>query len=226
MSAPRRFAIPDIHGCARSFQRLVHEVLRLERRDRLYLLGDLIDRGPGSKEVVDEVMRMQEAGFAVHPLRGNHEEMLSNACFDRAMFRIWMLNGGGATLASFGVEDPCEIPERYRTFIERLPTHILLDDVILVHAGLNFQAGDPFSDTEAMLWSRSYEVDRSRIGGRRLVCGHTPQSLEAIRQSLSTDRIMLDNGCVYGPVGGLGTLTALELDSLDLFTQECLDAPR
>jgi serine/threonine protein phosphatase 1 len=225
MTASRRFAIPDIHGCARSFRSLVHEVLRLERQDHLYLLGDMIDRGPASKEVVDEVLRLRAEGFAVHPLRGNHEEMLLNACVDRAMFRVWMLNGGGATLASFGVEDPCELARSYRAFFAQLPTHIILDDFVLVHAGLNFMADDPFSDTEAMLWSRWNEVDRGRIGGRRLVCGHTPQALAAIRQSLGSDRIMLDNGCVYGAVGGLGTLTALELDTLTLHTQQCLDSP-
>ncbi len=225
MAKPRRFVVPDIHGCARTFRRLVHEVLRLERRDTLYLLGDLIDRGPDSKGVVDEVLRLRGEGFNVRPLRGNHEEMLLNACFDRAMFRVWMLNGGNATLTSFGVEDPCELPPSYRAFFALLPTHLVLDDYVLVHAGLNFLADDPFSDHEAMLWSRWNEVDPARIGGRRLVCGHTPRPLVAIRHSLATDRIRLDNGCVYGPAGGLGTLTALELDTLTLITQECLDAP-
>jgi serine/threonine protein phosphatase 1 len=225
MNQPRRLVIPDIHGCDRTFRCLVHEVLRLERRDTLYLLGDLIDRGPGSREVVDEIVRLDREGFGVHPLRGNHEEMLLAACRDRGMFRVWMLNGGSATLASFGVEDPCELSGAYRDFFSRLPTHIILDDYVLVHAGLNFLADDPFSDAEAMLWSRRYEVDRSRIGGRRLICGHTPQGLDAIRKSLATDRIMLDNGCVYGTGGGLGSLTALDLDTLTLFTQERLDTP-
>ena len=222
MGKARRFVIPDIHGCGRTFRHLIQR-LRLSQEDSLYLLGDLIDRGPRSKDVIDIILHLREEGYSVQCVRGNHEEMLLDACRDLGVFRLWMLNGGDATLASFGIEGACEFPAPYLRFFAGLPPYILLDDFVLVHAGLDFSSANPFSNTEAMLWSRSCEVDRARIGGRRVVCGHTPQSVESIRQSLASDRIMLDNGCVYSQAEGLGHLTALELDSLILYVQKNID---
>lgn len=222
---PRRLVIPDIHGCARTFRHLVEEVVRFEPGDTLYLLGDLIDRGPRSKEVLDTVLRLQAAGLAVVPLRGNHEQMLLDAGRDLDDFRLWMINGGGVTLANFGVKDTCDIPLEYREFLASLPYYVELEEFILVHAGLNFLIPDPLRDRAAMLWARQYVVDRELIGGRRLICGHTPQSRTAIRQSLTTDLILLDNGCVYRHHPELGCLTALDLDSMALSFQENIDLP-
>ena len=219
----RRFVIPDIHGCFRTFRSLLADVIRLQKEDNLYLLGDTIDRGPHSREVLDSILRLQSEGYKVNPLRGNHEEMLLTSCRDRSMFHLWMLNGGHATLASFSVEDGCDIPRSYRDFIAGWPTFIKLADFILVHAGLNFRIADPFADTEAMLWSRDTFIDTGRLGGRRLVCGHTPLPLEEIQISLGYDRIMLDNGCVYKGEAGMGCLAALELNSLELYFRENID---
>lgn len=218
----RRFVIPDVHGCARTLRRLVEEVLVLEKADCLYLLGDYIDRGPRSREVLDILMALPEEGYQVYPLRGNHEEMFITARDSDAAFRLWILNGGYATLDSFKVQKIGDIPSRYREFLQGLPYHIPLDDFILVHGGLNFQCADPFADTEAMIWERSSEVDRERIGGRRVICGHTPHSLNVIRKSLAADLIMLDNGCVY-PQPEMGNLTALELDTMTLHIQPNID---
>jgi serine/threonine protein phosphatase 1 len=219
----RRFVIPDIHGCARTFRSLLENVIRLKNSDSIYLLGDAIDRGPASKEVLDEIRRLQMEGYDIHSVLGNHEEMFLQSCHDRTYFRMWILNGGQATLKSFGVEDSCEIPLLYRRFIESFPYYIKLDDFILVHAGLNFNLPDPLADREAMLWSREREVIKDLIGGRRLIGGHTPLGLAEISRSISTDRIMLDNGCVYKGEPGLGNLLALELNSMVLYSQKNID---
>jgi serine/threonine protein phosphatase 1 len=219
----RRYVIPDVHGCALTLQHLVEDIIGLDRTDTLYLLGDYIDRGPRSKEVIDLIQMWMELGFAVTPLMGNHEEMLLNACRDRASFRLWMLNGGYATLASYGVEGACDIPISTRHLLANLPRYLSLNDVVLVHAGLNFDLNDPFSDREAMLWARPGESGHVKLGGRKLVCGHTPKTRNAIEASLVTDLITLDNGCVYAGVPGLGNLAALELNSLTLSFQENID---
>jgi len=219
----RRFAIPDIHGCAHTFAALLHEVLRIETSDTVYLLGDYTDRGPRSKEVIDHIFELQSRGFSVYPIRGNHDDMLLRACGNRDFFRIWMLNGGGATLASFGVDDPCELPISYRRFFEALPFYLELEDFILVHAGLNFLADDPFSDKEAMLWSRPQEVRNDVIGQKKVITGHTPVSREAIKKSISSGLIPLDNGCVYATEKQFGTLCALDLDTLSLYFQNNID---
>lgn len=222
-SPPRRFVIPDIHGCSRTLSRLLTDVIRLEKRDELYLLGDYIDRGPRSKEVLDIIMKLKEEGYAVRPLRGNHEEMLLGASGDWSLFRLWVMNGGNATLDSFGAKSSTDIPAPYRRFIEALPYVIVLDDYVLVHASLNFQNPDPLADTMTMLWSRSTDIRKDLIGGRKVIGGHTPQKLDAIRKTLTTDRIMLDNGCVYTERKGMGRLVALELNSMTLYLQENID---
>ncbi len=220
---PRRFVIPDIHGCARTFRRLLQEVIVVRRTDTVYLLGDTIDRGPASKEVIDAITSLKAQGYGIHPLRGNHEEMFLKACRDRNHFYMWMQYGGRETLNSFAVEDPCEVPLSYRQFLGSFPYFIELEEFILVHGGLNFKIPDPLLDWDAMLWSRDNEVVKELIGGRRVICGHTPVKQDEIRLSLATDHIWLDNGCVYKGEAGLGALAALELNSMSLLFQENID---
>ncbi len=219
----RRFVIGDIHGCGRTLRALLDDVIRLQPVDQLYLLGDYIDRGPRSAETLDTIMGLIEKGFKVNALRGNHEEMLldsKNSAFDRD---LWLMNGGHATLDSFGADCPDMIPPRYLRFLEKLRYYIILDDFILVHACLNFDTQDPFADRKAMLWSRNCTVDEARTGNRRLICGHTPVHREIVEESLRSSRILLDNGCVFRGFPGLGALAALELDSMTLYFQENID---
>lgn len=219
----RTFVIGDIHGCAATLRRLVEEKLRPFPADHIYLLGDLIDRGPDSKGVLDYIFELQERGLHLESIRGNHEEMFLHAADDPRNFWLWGANGGLATLASFRADSPGDIPLRYRNFLAALPLYILLDDFVLVHAGLNFELSDPFADTEAMLWTRSPSVDRIRIGGRRLICGHTTTPRDLVEVSLAGDKIMLDNGCVFPAGPGLGCLAALEIESMTLSMQPNID---
>jgi serine/threonine protein phosphatase 1 len=156
-------------------------------------------------------------------VRGNHEEMLRNCAHDHHYLGMWAANGGLETLASFEADGPGDIPHRYREYLAALPHYILLDDFVIVHAGLNFEPADPFSDTTAMLWTRSSYVDRTRIGGRRLICGHTPVSRAQLEASLGSNKLMIDNGCVFGGLPETGSLAALELGSMDIYFQPNLD---
>lgn len=220
---PRRFVIADIHGCARTFRRLVTEVIGFGGNDELYLLGDMIDRGPDSKGVLDLILELRAKGFRVESVRGNHEEMCLHAGDSFEDMVLWMANGGQATLASFDADGPGNIPREYRLLLASLPYYIILDDFVLVHGSLNFWRSDPFADTEAMLWQRDCIVDSSRIGGRRLIAGHTPVTREQLEASLKGDRIMLDNGCVFPVKPGIGSLAALELNSMRVWYQENID---
>lgn len=220
----RRFVIGDIHGCAATLRRMVEVVIGLTRDDRLYLLGDLIDRGPDTKGVLDFIFELKGKGVAVSAVRGNHEDMFLLSCDKRSAAALWGLNGGWATLESFDAAGPTDIPSPYRLYLQGLPYYLMLEEFIIVHAGLNFEVPNPFSDTESMLWTRSPLVDLDRTGGRRLICGHTPVSRSAIEESLQADKIMLDNGCVFGPRAGMGSLAALELNSLTLLFQENIDS--
>lgn len=219
----RRFVIGDIHGCAATLRRLVDETLRPAPEDSIYLLGDLIDRGPDSKGVLDFIFELRERGLSVSSVRGNHEEMCLQAGDDHYNLELWAANGGQAALESFQADGPGDIPHRYRDFLASLPLYILLDDFVIIHAGLNFDTPNPFEDTSAMLWTRSPVVNRQRIGGRRLICGHTPVSRTRLETSLDSDKIMLDNGCVFVGRPGMGCLAVLELGSMTVQYQENID---
>ena len=218
----RRFVIPDVHGCLQTLHKLIEDVIRLERMDTVYLLGDLIDRGPDSKGVIDYILTLREKGFRPVALRGNHEQMLIDACHDQNSYCTWKLNGGAATLESFDVNIPDKIPMKYRRFFESLPFYIELPEIILVHASINCAAEDPFSDHDAMLWRRSSPLDNSRLGGRKMISGHTPCSRSDIIESLSSEHITLDNGCVYTDRNGLGSLSVIELGTMKVsFLENC-----
>ena len=72
----RLFAIGDIHGCFDSFRKLVEDKIKISNRDKLVLPGDYIDRGKQSKDVIDYIIELQQRGFDIIPLTGNHESML------------------------------------------------------------------------------------------------------------------------------------------------------
>lgn len=221
--SPRSFVIGDVHGCAATLRHLVDEQLQVTVGDRIYLLGDLVDRGPDSKGVLDFIFELRERGLSVVSVRGNHEQMLLESSGLHPQLGLWIANGGFPTLESFQADGAGDIPSRYRDFLDSFPHYILLDDFVIVHAGLNFDCPDPFSDTDFMLWSRSPFVDPRRIGGRRLICGHTPVTRSQLEASLGSSRIMLDNGCVFTELPGMGHLAALELGSLTLHFQENID---
>lgn len=215
----RRFVIGDIHGCIATLEALLWQQLRIRPEDELYFLGDYIDRGPESKAVVDLLLTLQQQGYQVTCLRGNHEQLLLDAYASEDALLLWLLNGAATTLRSFRIRHPRELPEHYRAFFAALPYFVVLEEFVLVHAGLNFRLPDPFADRHAMLWDRSEDADPARLGGRRLIVGHTPLPLPALRRTLTRNKIFLDGGCVYGRASGLGYLCALELKSFELFVQ-------
>jgi serine/threonine protein phosphatase 1 len=220
---PRTFVISDIHGCAATLRRLVDDIIRPLPADSIYLLGDLIDRGPDSKGVLDFIFELLGRGLSVRSVRGNHEEMCLQASDDRYYLGMWIANGGLAALESFRANGPGDIPHCYHEFMASLPHYILLDAFVIVHAGLNFDPPNPFDDTSAMLWTRSPVVDQMRIGGRRLICGHTPVSQSRLEASLDCSKIMLDNGCVYIGRPEMGCLAALELENMTVHYQDNID---
>jgi len=216
-----RYAISDIHGCANTFRHLVNEVIQLKSTDELFLLGDYIDRGADSKGVIDFIQELQKSGIQVRTLSGNHEAMMLDAREDPEYFNHWMLNGGKQTLASFGVKSIRDIPQSYWLFLLHLEYYIELEDYLLVHAGFNFKAEDPFTDTHSMLWIRNFPVDKEFLGNRKIVHGHTPTPMQKIAQSVKSKAqvINIDGGCVYtSRMSGLGYLTALNLDTLEFYS--------
>lgn len=217
----RRFAIGDIHGCSRTLRAMMAEMIRPEPHDIIYLLGDYIDRGPDSKEVLDYLMDLFMGDCDLRPLRGNHEQMLLDAIEDSKTFAIWKANGGYATLKEFGISHPRDLPQRYLDFLNIMPLMHLMDDYVLVHAGLDFRKDNPIAETSSydLLWARDYRVNPVKLEGRTLVTGHSRTQLFAIHDSLQSCHINLDNGCFSKGELGEGALVALNLDTRELLVQ-------
>ncbi len=223
----RRIALTDIHGCRATFEQMLWEVIELKKADQLYILGDYIDRGPDSKGVFDVIMGLQEEGYHVNCIKGNHEDLMLRARFEPSVLNNWLRNGGDATLMSFGVDRVEDVPERYIKFCEELPLYLILDDFVLVHAGLNAKGAktfeDFFKDEFGLMWIRYWygDLNPALLGGRKVIHGHTPTSSSVIKLSLRQDMpIDIDAGCVYSKPG-LGHLCAYLMD-----THEVVFLPR
>ena len=220
------YVIADIHGGSRTFKTLL-ERIQLRHDDRLYLLGDYVDRGPDSKGVLDTISRLIVSGYDVRALRGNHDDMLLRMIShdNDELSTPYRVEWGWHTLKSFGVGEPGEICSSYVNLLESLPYLIVEDDYVFVHAGLNMMTVDPLKDTDRldMLWKRSYDVDRQKIGGRKLVTGHVIDSLDQIRESINGDTIRLDNGAFTNELPDRGNLVALNLTRRELIIQPWCD---
>ena len=101
----RLFAIGDIHGCARELEVLLAG-LPLAAGDTVACVGDYIDRGPASRQVIDLLLALrQRAGIRTVFLKGNHEDMCLSYVEQQGLWgEAWHLNGGVATLRSYGID--------------------------------------------------------------------------------------------------------------------------
>ena len=229
-----RWVVPDIHGCSNTLKSLIENRINLSKSDAIYFLGDYIDRGPDSKGVIDYIMSLQNAGYEIHCLRGNHEDYCLRAWEadkKRFMFRSniekdWRKNGASSTLDSFGVKRPRDIDEKYINWIKKTEYYIELDDCILVHAGMNFNISNPFEDTSSMMWIRTFKVDPNKVGGKKVIHGHVPVEMSLIDlfvQSEGYNFLALDNGIYYKNKDGFGNLLAYNLDTKEIAIQYNID---
>ncbi|RIJ37594.1 metallophosphoesterase [Pontibacter oryzae] len=222
-----RYALTDIHGCARTFKALVQDQLKLQKTDELYLLGDLVNKGPDSRGVIDFILHLQHQEYQVHCLRGNHDEMLLKSVKKGEKALNLTPPEKKLVLQSFEVESFEKLPKKYVKFLKSLPYYLQLPDFCLVHAGFDFKQRDIFADKDAMLNIRNYKVDWAKIENKALLHGHTPTALHTIKKAVShrDPKLNLDAGCVYYRNAAYGNLVALDLDSRELFVQPNVDRP-
>jgi serine/threonine protein phosphatase 1 len=193
-SVSRHYAIGDVHGRFDLLTRALAEIGDLEAQDaRLVMLGDYVDRGPQSREVIDELMR-RSADDRVVCLRGNHEEMMVAGLKDPDAAIQWLVNGGSATLASYGGKAPPE----HVAWLRRLPVSYETEHQFFVHAGV--RPGVPLDSQkpEEMVWIRRPFLDSDEDFGKHVVHGHTPAGDPELRPNRSN----LDTGAFKS-----GTLT-------------------
>ena len=216
----RLFPISDIHGCFKPFYEMVVNGIKLTKSDQLILLGDYIDRGEQSKEVVDFIIDLIKKGFNVTPLAGNHELMLLDSWNDPEALYQWYMNSGATTLFSLGIQDIAEIDKQYIDFFNGLEFYLEAGKFIFVHAGFNDYEADPFSDRHTMIWECSPSYKNPLLQGKRIIHGHRPKTIEHVKKLISTnsDVIPIDTGCVYDKESGYGNLSALEVDTMNIIS--------
>lgn len=189
----RVYAIGDIHGRADLLAALMRDIEADDRARgpaelQLIFLGDLIDRGPRSAEVVEQAMRIA----AAHPCRllmGNHEEVfLKSLEGDERALRLFLRIGGRETILSYGMDEatynrldyselmaelPKLVPAAHRSFLERFEDLIELGDYVFVHAGIRPEV--PLGEQRAneLRWIRDEFLDHPGPHPRVVVHGHT-----------------------------------------------------
>jgi serine/threonine protein phosphatase 1 len=222
----RIYAVGDVHGCADRLD-LMHGAIAEDLAARpvahalLIHLGDLIDRGPDSAGVIERLLRPFPAvpGAAaphVVNLIGNHEDMFLTALADgdpRAA-ELWLANGGGETLASWGVSWRAgpdgwrnAIPPVHLGFLRALGLIYRAGGYLFVHAGLRPEVPLEVQRRDDLLWIREPFLSWTGTLPAVVVHGHTPEDTPAILPH----RIGIDTGAV---LGGPLTCAVLEADEV------------
>ena len=202
----RTLAIGDIHGCNVALADLLKEV-QPNREDQIIFLGDYIDRGPSSREVIESLLELQKSCSPIF-LRGNHEVMILDARNDPLKSDLWQSYGGLETLFSYGANyknDLVSIPDEHWTFIERTRRFFENETHIFVHACLD-PALDMADQPDWLLFWEFFERLQPHKSGKTVVCGHSPQRSGRIANTEFA--FCIDTGAAYG-----GWLTCLDVNS-------------
>jgi len=174
----RTYAIPDIHGRFDLLERAIERVAAdaAGHRVTVVTLGDYIDRGPSSRQVIERLMGWKPDGFDIINLRGNHEAMMLAVCHAQAALEWWIRNGGGATLNSY--DEPVafpnlrNLPASHLKWMANLPLLHADRYRIFVHAAVDPEAPLHAQNEEALLWRRYPAGSDFGHGSRYVVHGH------------------------------------------------------
>lgn len=220
----RIYVIGDVHGCHDLLVELLDKIeahssaLPTAANVHIIQIGDIIDRGPQSAEVLRYLYDVQQRTSRVVVLQGNHEVMMLQALAGEAgMLRAWMRIGGRDTLRSFGLEPPERgadeeraiarirraIPGEWLDWLERLPLTAQSGDYFFCHAGI--RPGVPLKrqSRNDLLWIRDQFLEDRTPHPAIIVHGHTPTR----EVEFCNNRIGIDTGAYES-----GVLTALYLE--------------
>jgi serine/threonine protein phosphatase 1 len=191
----RVYAIGDIHGRNDLFEQLLAQIgaddaARCACDTQIILLGDLMDRGPSSAQVIETAMALKSAKPNSRFLMGNHEEVFLSACRDpnTEIVRFLIRIGGEATIMSYPITRseylemdiqeltdrlPSLVPETHLQFLESFEDKIEIGDYAFVHAGV--KPGQPLSgqSPKHLRWIRDEFVGYKGDFEKVIVYGHT-----------------------------------------------------
>jgi len=225
----RVYAVGDIHGRAdlleQVFKRIDADLVKNPASNGIEIyLGDYIDRGPASRQVLDRLVARGRTHRTVF-LKGNHETYLAGFVTNPPILKEWQRLGGLETLMSYGITPPINpdaaaqsrlaaaldqaLPESHRNFLGDLKSSFTCGDFFFVHAGV--RPGIPLAKQreEDLLWIRRDFLLCEENFGKFVVHGHTPVAQPDIRPN----RINIDTGAY-----ATGRLTCLMLvdDKMEL----------
>lgn len=227
-AATRVYAVGDIHGrvdLLRQIRDLISDDVGASPHERnvVVYLGDYIDRGPNSRDVIELLLKAPLPGFEEVHLKGNHEDFMLEFLDDPGVGEPWYLNGGDTTLVSYGVERTAimggadrfstmrdqfrrKLPVEHMAFLRSLSMFHIEGDYLFVHAGI--RPGRPVADQEArdLLWIRGEFLSSKADHGCCVVHGHSISPEPEMRNN----RIGIDTGAYY-----TGRLTCLVLDGTE-----------
>lgn len=222
----RLYVVGDVHGrhdlLAAMVSLIAEDAAGFDdgRRAETVFLGDYIDRGDHSREVLDTLMELERTRDDVVFLRGNHEAALLDFLEHPGRGGDWLGYGGLQTLASYGVApvgrgagtadlrraamDLTSAMGAHIGFLERTTSLYRSGDVICAHAGIDPDRSPEEQREGALLWGRSPFLEEGGVPGMRVVHGHWADA-EPVVTPL---RICVDTGAFYS-----GRLTAVRLDA-------------
>lgn len=220
----RAYAVGDIHGRLDLLEDMLGNVeadlaMRKPRRALLLFLGDLIDRGPASCQVIERLRTYSHPDLRTVFLMGNHEEVLLRILAgERGILDSWLRFGGAQCLESYGANPSSvravqegeaialvqqAIPQRHREFLSGFADTLRFGDYLFVHAGVRPAVDLSMQSQSDLRWIRQPFLEDETDHGFVVVHGHTI-SEEAVERS---NRIGIDTGAFRS-----GILTALVLE--------------
>ena len=197
----RIIAIGDVHGCSQALRALI-EAIAPSSEDTLVTLGDYVDRGPDSRDVVCQLLELRHRCQLV-PLMGNHEIMMLSVLNGDLESHIWQRYGGAETLASYNGQLD-EIDSEHHEFLAECRHFHESDTHIFMHA--NYVADLELTDQpdNILFWTHiSSTLPPRHRSGKTAIVGHTPQ-LEGDVLDMG-HLLCIDTCCFAG-----GWLTALD----------------
>ncbi|WP_127144988.1 metallophosphoesterase family protein [Pelagibacterium montanilacus] len=221
----RIYAIGDVHGYLERLVELERHILDdgtdCAGERWIVMIGDYVDRGPQSAQVLDHLLAPLPKGWHRICLCGNHELAMLSALSDHRAFRHWLRLGGESTLRSYGLDAKSvheverdwigarsrllrAIPAAHRRFLQTLPVMLETPDHIFVHAGLRPGVPTARQSEEDMVWIRDAFLESDHDFGRCVVHGHTPVK----EAQIGRGRINLDSGVYIG-----GVLSAVRIEA-------------
>ncbi len=203
MAVGRTIAIGDIHGCATALRTLL-SAIELSAEDTLVVLGDVIDRGPDSRDVLEQLLAVSR-NCSLVPILGNHEQMLLDAIDGKMPLSNWLIHGGAETLDSYGPGAALtEVPLTHYDFLCTWGDCHETDSHFFAHGNYSPKLPLAKQPWEEMRWrSLRHSMPGPHASGKIAVLGHT-----ANKQGKIVDQSHLL--CIDTYCHGGGWLTALE----------------